>query len=305
MALYVNGKQISGGGGGGSTNSVELTYAEYQALTPEQQLDGTEYFITDINGDGQDFQPICYSEEEREIGVWVDGKPLYEKTLVISSLVSGSYQSVSHNIPNLDTVFVKEGFALYIPSGTNNLTSAVLSSYNSTVAGEQFLGAISHTDFGYRCGADLNGATANITIQYTKSTDTAGSGTWTPQGVPAVHYSEDEQVVGTWIDGSTLYEKTLIFNNVQVTQSDSTSGLVHNVSNIGSFKRVTEAYVDFSGGQNWIPAIDTITISTSDYVVKWAVGDTSITLVYKGELSLDASVNRSYLFTIQYTKSST
>ena len=254
MALYVNGKQISGGSGG-NTNSIELTYAEYQALTPEQQLDGTEYFITDINGDGQQFQPICYSEEEREIGVWIDGKPLYEKTVSISPTSLSHGTTIAHGISNVDTVVWLE--TLMIRSSNRSIilpyapTSNAFSGFYADRTNIIFTGGDTWQSTDY--------SNLYATIRYTKITDQAGSGTWTPQGVPAVHYSEDEQVVGTWIDGSTLYEKTLIFNNVQVTQSDSTSGLVHNVSNIGSFKRVTEAYVDFSGGQNWIPAIDTIT----------------------------------------------
>jgi hypothetical protein len=306
MALYINGKQISGGGGG-NTNSVELTYAEYQALTPAQQLDGTEYFITDINGDGQQFQPICYSDEEKEIGVWVDGRPVYQKT-VTGTFSNATYLNIS--VADLDVLAILEIEGILLASDSANIVNigsddagAVRFSHTAITPGStlEYI-TISKND------ASSYGTTSQVyaTLRYTKSTDTAGSGTWTPQGVPAHHYSTDEQVVGTWVDGNTLYEKTLIFNNVQVTQSDSTSGLVHNVSNIGSFKRVTEAYVDFSGGQNWIPAINVIAPSSSnDYIVKWAVGDTSITLVYRGELSLDASVNRSYLFTIQYTKSST
>lgn len=295
-----NDEWINGTGGGGS-NSVELTYAEYQALTPEQQLDGTEYFITDINGDGQDFQPIIYSEEEREIGVWIDGKPLYEKTINVGTITTST--TVAHGIDNLDTIIDYSGFGKY--AGTDKTVMPFqnpASSYGfgiNTYDGTNLVVA----------KADSLGSNVSdcyMTLRYTKTTDQAGSGTWTPQGVPAHHYSNDEQVVGTWIDGSTLYEKTLIFNNVEVTQSDSTCELVHDVSNIGSFKRVIEAYVDFSGGQNWIPAINAVTTSSSnDYTVQWAVGDTSIRLINRQSITLDASVNRSYLFTIQYTKSST
>lgn len=34
----------------------------------------------------------------------------------------------------------------------------------------------------------------------------AGLYSWLPSGEKAEHYSENEQVIGTWIDGSTLYE---------------------------------------------------------------------------------------------------
>lgn len=36
------------------------------------------------------------------------------------------------------------------------------------------------------------------------------------------HYSTDEQVVGTWIDGKTLYEKTFKFDNVSIDTSHET-----------------------------------------------------------------------------------
>ena len=48
-----------------------------------------------------------------------------------------------------------------------------------------------------------------IVIQYTKTTDVAGSGQWTPMAQPTHHYSTIEQVVGTWIDGKPIYEITL------------------------------------------------------------------------------------------------
>ena len=208
MALYVNGKQISGGGGGGNTNSVELTYAEYQALTPEQQLDGTEYFITDVNGDGQDFQPVCYSEEERVIGVWTDGKPLYQKTVTFEN-PSGRQDGVPHGIANVDYIFIENWHALRL-------------AYNETIQG--FEGSdttwwasvfnVTPTGVSWRIGPGWACNFVVITFRYTKTTDTAGSGTWTPQGVPAHHYSTDEQVVGTWVDGSTIYEKTYNTNLV-------------------------------------------------------------------------------------------
>ena len=49
------------------------------------------------------------------------------------------------------------------------------------------------------------------TIQYTKTTDVPGSGTYTTMGTPAVHYSTDWHVVGTWWNGKPIYEKTFHF----------------------------------------------------------------------------------------------
>ena len=213
MALYINGKQISGGGGGGNTNSVELTYAEYQALTPEQQLDGTEYFITDINGDGQQFQPIIYSEEEREIGVWTDGRPVYQKT-VTGTFSNATYLNIS--VADLDVLAILEIEGILLASDSANIVNigsddagAVRFSHTAITPGS----ALEYITIS-KNNASSYGTASQVyaTLRYIKSTDTAGSGTWTPQGVPAHHYSTDEQVVGTWIDGSTLYEKTLAYN---------------------------------------------------------------------------------------------
>lgn len=42
-------------------------------------------------------------------------------------------------------------------------------------------------------------------------------------GGSAIHYSTDEQAVGTWIDGSTIYEKTWIFDSSVNCESNSWS----------------------------------------------------------------------------------
>ena len=73
-----------------------------------------------------------------------------------------------------------------------------------------------------------------VNIWYTKDSDTPGSGEWTPSGVPTHHYSTDEQVVGTWIDGSTVYEKTfdvvLNANSFTIDTSALNIGKVVNVN---------------------------------------------------------------------------
>jgi hypothetical protein len=152
-------------------------------------------------------QPVIYAEEEREIGVWTDGKPVYEKTLYSAGGVQGNF-NITHNISNIDRVISYSGTvkdtdpqwaAIWtiprIASDGNNLG---INYTNDTV-----INIINPNAFGTRL------VDWYITIQYTKTTDRAGSGQWTPQGVPAVHYSTDEKVVGTWIDGSTIYDKTI------------------------------------------------------------------------------------------------
>ena len=154
--------------------------------------------------------PVIYSEEEREIGVWIDGKPLYQRTIVgtldgsspytffvgatydVDAYVSVEIKIISNNSAN-HYEFLSTGYV-----NSNNYVGV----YNEG-------GTDKNLKLYYNTGSYGSGSTYYATIRYTKTTDTAGSGIWTPSGIPAVHYSEEEQVVGTWIDGKTLYQKTV------------------------------------------------------------------------------------------------
>lgn len=116
------------------------------------------------------------------------------------------------------------------------------------------------------------------------------------------NYSYNEKVVGTWFDGSPLYEKTLHFNNVKLDKADNTSELVHGISNIGSVKFVAEVYFDFAGGQyGWSPANNGLW-NNGVYNFYWVVGETSIYILSASGVYFDANPNRSYLVKIRYTK---
>lgn len=113
-----------------------------------------------------------YSTTEQIIGRWIDGKPIYQKSVTASSLIVGNNE-ISHNISNLKRVIKCDGtvmrngdnftFSLpicYIPnlgqwsiaiSGINKLT------VNITV-GNGFTGTYVLSDL-------------VLTLQYTKTTD--------------------------------------------------------------------------------------------------------------------------------------
>lgn len=169
-----------------------MTKAQFDLLS-ESEKQGL-INVTDVTGGGEnEFQPIIYSETEREIGVWTDGKPLYENTFDFGSdttISRNSWTSTSITVTGVELIVFCSGL------GSDGSYQSSLLAWNDS--GTLKLQTPRNTD----------GSVRYVTIRYTKTTDTAGSGTWTPQGVPAVHYSTTEQVVGTWVDGSTLYEKT-------------------------------------------------------------------------------------------------
>lgn len=169
------------------------------------------------------FDPVIYSLTEREIGVWTDGKPLYEKTVHhTNQLTTFSDYVTIETIANIDTVVSITGIALrrgtmwYVipsrPEFSNN--------YKYMISCRVYSGSIQYIIDQY--GDQVTDM--YITVRYTKTSDTAGSGSWTPSGVPAHHYSTTEQVIGTWIDGKTLYEKVIEFTQeLPVSTSSWTS----------------------------------------------------------------------------------
>ena len=180
----------------------EMTKAEFDLLSAAEKKGLIN--ITDITGGNDDrFQPVIYSTEEREIGVWKDGKPLYQKTVIITNADKNS--SYDLGITDFDTYFVCDGSI-----DTTGIIPYLHGTYPDNSIGGFLDNTGSSLAWAFRSESQAP-ATVNgfITVRYTKTTDQAGSGQWTPQGVPAVHYSEDEKVVGTWVDGSTLYEKTI------------------------------------------------------------------------------------------------
>ena len=220
-------------------------------------LNGNEYTSSPKDG----FPPIIYSNEEREVGVWTDGKPLYQKTynnisitnevdfIVDSSFTNKSlikYEVDFRGIPNQDAKFsVATSDTLYINS--NNQLVYYLS----------------------RSGSWWNLlSSADITVWYTKTTDVAGSGKYTTYGGIAHHYSTSEQVIGTWIDGKPLYEKIITGISYTAKASWQSTGItIQNLDKVISCKfaqasgNTTYSFVDYficrNGGNGAIEAWST------------------------------------------------
>lgn len=159
----------------------------------------------------------CYSTEERQVGCFVDGKPVYQKTIDTGALPNNTTKNVNHNISDIDTVVTAFGFAK--ASGINWIPIPFV---NNTAYTDQVALFVNPTTITLRTSGDRSAyGQSYVTIQYTKTTDTAGSGIWTPDGTPAHHYSLTEHIIGTWYDGSTLYEKTKVipFSSFNVLSS--------------------------------------------------------------------------------------
>lgn len=188
----------------------EVTQAQYEALPDSKLNDGILYAIKDGGQAVDGFPPLIYSDEEREIGVWRDGKPLYQKSYHFQGVLNQDVL-IDSTITQTDNELVNVfgswaiGNYHYANSSQASIFETIKFLNNTTQHPIVF---VNSSGLYYNSNQNSYGFNMYLTVQYTKTTDTPGSGTWTTQGTLAHHYSTDEHIIGTWIDGKPLYEKT-------------------------------------------------------------------------------------------------
>lgn len=155
-------------GGGGNANVTEITYAQYQALTPAEKANGTIYAVTndpnDSAGGGGGGGGLNYSYTEQDTGLtWVDGSHIYQKTVNFGSLPNTGYKDVSIGVVNFDKLINIWG----------NLTwsSGTQGSLDHNNFGETEIAFQVTSSGNVRCTTqmDRSNITAVVTLQYTKA----------------------------------------------------------------------------------------------------------------------------------------
>lgn len=241
--------------------------------------------------------PMCYAEVEREVGTWTDGKPLYQRTFDLSN-TTFSDNAWTNNILGTSGINIKKFEGYFGLVGYDSRFP--LDYYRSS--GEYFTSMTNNdsTDLSFRpnmnAGVGVRGDI--VTIWYTKDSDVAGSGMYTSTGTPTVHYSTVEHVVGTWIDGKPIYERSYTnFNGL----TGQTRTLNFGLSGIENIWYVSEACV-ISNGLYPFP------------YVHWDMNNNAVGGFFDlnngiplfefrtGSQSTGAVIN---VFTIRYTKSTT
>lgn len=293
--VKVNGTSVVSSGEALIKSYKELTQAQYDALPSSKLTDGVLYCITDDGYvEGQKFAPVIYSTEERQIGTWIDGKPLYQKTINYGDITNGNSNiSLTTGLTNINKMFIvpeASQFADSIPvpyvhySSLNLLTGYFININNGVPSIE------------IRVGSDSKNALTNtiLTIRYTKTTDIPGSGRWGSNGIPTHHYSESEQVIGTWVNGKPLYEKIL---HVTAAITSGSTQVYHYISNLGDV-------ISISGRCRYNSTSEMLPIpyvsSNSNYFIQIGNVDSTKFTIYPG--SGFTSLNDVYI-TLQYTKS--
>lgn len=117
---------------------------------------------------------LKYSETETVIGEWIDGKPLYQKVLKITSTVNSTSTDFAHNIENVDLIFVKEAFVNQVSSSDYDgwSWSLPVTLYQSNTEEDKL--SVAASRWGVRFYVQTAWGTAwikYVVLNYTKTTD--------------------------------------------------------------------------------------------------------------------------------------
>ena len=107
-----------------------------------------------------------YSTEETIVGTWIDGRPVYKKTIYIGSASGNS--SISHGISNLDMII--NAYGGFLQSGTYREKLPKIVNGNNAWSAD--FGDFTNTSFSLSIGSAIGTATKIfIILEYTKTTD--------------------------------------------------------------------------------------------------------------------------------------
>lgn len=183
-----------------------------------------------------------YSTEEQRVGVWINGKPIYKKTLQTTFPSNGASKYVDIGAPIEWGSYEAQ---VITPTGIQVLNALKLS--GTTVTWLLRAAIIPNTDTTHpnaifienTAGTAYNDKTVYITVLYTKTTDSAVDYTIEDTNI----YSDKETLIGKWF-GEDLYQRTFIktpiTTNDEVIEIGVACGMVF----------AKDAFVTFSGSGN-------------------------------------------------------
>lgn len=233
-----------------------------------------------------------YSTDEKLIGRWIDGKPMYQKTVTSfrANLSSGwaNILLISDISSDLDT-------PVSVEATTTQSGKKMVLDIRVQTAGDYLQGYVS----------GINGVPLEtLTIQYTKTTDSAveiGSDT---------DYSTTEKIVGTWIDGKPIWQKTVV-TTVPNKDTDQYTPIGAEIDTVVDYIAMFKNTVTTTGTNNWIKAgslASQLASPSTGMVVQINPNDSVTSTVPANTISIRHNATgwggKPLYVTIQYTKTS-
>lgn len=179
-----------------------------------------------------------YSTDEQRVGIWIDGKPIYQKTVSAGTFPNKTTKVLAHGINNVER-FVFIFSIMDDGSYWQSVDSAALQVGTTnalTVYADK-------TNVNINTNLNLSSNTGFVTLYYTKTTDSAVD--YTIESTD--NYSTSETLIGKWIDGKDLFQKTIdcgaLPNASTKTVAHGITGLGYTVSIAGTSKRPSDGTV--------------------------------------------------------------
>ena len=111
---------------------------------------------------------FTYSTEEKVIGKWENGKPLYEKAITFTDFErTGTDTYKNHNIPNIDLAFINFSKSF----GTQPSGETVVGNYAYNTAYSFQISGANRNAILYSVGSSIAMSSITVTLNYTKTTD--------------------------------------------------------------------------------------------------------------------------------------
>lgn len=232
-----------------------------------------------------------YSTTEKVVGCWIDGKPLYQKT------IAGAFPSTINTAKEYSigaSVDICSGFEVFIV--LNNEICIPLPNYTNDWSG---IGKIQIRNNRFSSTGSKNaivattsasgwlGADFLCTVRYTKTTDAANSFKYADEN----DYSTTEHIVGSWIDGKPLYQKSFATGAITGGSDKTISTGITN----GANARIVDGYIETGAGYDVPINIQQGTTTTNIFS---RVHKSANSIIITSSIS---STNGGYV-TIQYTK---
>lgn len=265
-----------------TAQDIEDIKAAFQANVSQQWI-MTQHFNRDN----------IFSTDEKLVGCWIDGKPVYKKVLKFKTPSSANTMTYTNIGASVDTAIS------YYATFKGTAGTWIFADSNSDPNGYRASAQVnsnSHSSEPNRAvivfGANAISSWFNLDVYfivyYTKTTDAANSFKLADEN----DYSTTEHVVGTWIDGKPVYQKTVDFGS---GPNASTKTVNHGISN---FKHAVD-----------IKAIGIATNNSTCWTLNWYEASSGYICIAADptKISMTASKDQSsayihYYVTLKYLK---
>ena len=151
-----------GGGSGGSSALSEMTDVTFTDLQKNDVLiyNGSVW----VNGNNLH----DYSTEEKIVGTWIDGKPIYEKVIKQTVVINSQNASFNIDIPKFDFIMY---YVDMVRGDSNEHLHLNFNQYDNNYGLGGFVNYVNNSTINFRVGSLIVGRTYHLTMifRYTKA----------------------------------------------------------------------------------------------------------------------------------------